>query len=71
MANAERLTVSVPLELAERMRAAGISPSALLASALRHELGDDTQPSAADRLVALEKLTTDLRRRVNRLEKSR
>lgn len=54
MAHAVRVSVSLPADLDERMRAAGLSPSALLAAAIRAELGDGSMASPTDRLATLE-----------------
>ena len=69
MATAVRISVSLPGDLYERLQAAGLSPSALLAAAARHELGDGGQPSAADRLAAVETQLVKLSSRLVRTER--
>ena len=68
MANAERISVSLDADLVERMREAGISPSALFRSALVAELGIDG-PSSSDRLASAETALAKISGRVVKIER--
>jgi len=68
VADAVRVSISLPSDLDEKMRAAGISPSALFRAALVAELGIDG-PSAADRVAAAESALEKLSGRVVKIER--
>lgn len=70
MATAERLTVSVPSDLMDRARAAGISPSEVFQTALRERLGEAGVKSSGERIADLEGLVSSQGVKLARLEKA-
>lgn len=70
MPTAERLNVSIPADLADRMRAAGLSPSELLQEILRDRLGDEKVLPVRELLAQLDAAHRALGSRVAKLERA-
>ena len=69
MATAERINVSLPSDLAELMRSAGLSPSVVLQDALRERLGVSGQLPLSARVDQLSEQVAGLSRELARLKR--
>lgn len=69
MAQAVKLTISVDGELVARMKEAGLSPSAVMADALRSRLDGPPGPSPEARIASLEAVAKRHARQIAAIER--